>query len=240
MKKDNHARHQIDRRPFCCRVCLALGDRQGGDHHKPLEIDVTKISQPRNPGAGLIEEVGKVTEKGVASGLTLTAALKSSKVRQGEGVRLTLGFENKSDTSIIIRANQLAVVLVTNSPFSNSDIDYKDPDDRSYWYYSYSYGFSKADAERFGIACREITPSWTAKELVERGNGVRLANSNDDETSRIVITPGGKLSSGFVTGERLLPDDYEVFFYLKSGNLSYAPGPVSKRLPFDVVKSPEK
>lgn len=208
--------------------------------HKPLEIDVTKISQPMNPGAGLIEEIGKVTEKGVASGLKLTATLRSSKVRQGEGIRLTLGFENKSDKSIIVRANQLAVVLVTNSPFSNSDIDYKDPDDRSYWYYSYSYRAAVINAERLRIACREVTPLWTAKEFVERGSGIHLANANGDVTGRIVISPDGKLSSDFVTGQRLLPDDYEVFFYLKSGNLSYAPGPVSKRLPFDVVKSPEK
>lgn len=203
--------------------------------NKPLEIEVTEMSQPINPGAGLIEKIGSVTESSAAAGLKLTAKLKASKVRQGEGIQLTLGLKNRADKSITIRASQLAVVLVTDSPFANSEINYKDPDDRSYWYYSYSHRSIGPEAHRRLNACREVIPPLTAKELVDDGQGMSLFNLNQDASARIVIAPGGSFSSKFVTGKELLPDDYEVFF-LKSGNLSYAPGPMSKRHPFDVVK----
>ncbi|PHR96629.1 MAG: hypothetical protein COA78_28580 [Blastopirellula sp.] len=204
---------------------------------QPLEINVSKVSQPINPGAGLIQDIAVIKPKDTSGDLKLSLKLKTKKVVQGQGVSFHLSMENKSDHAIIILPYTLAVVLVTNSPFSNQEINFEDPDDRAYWYYSYAY----VDFTRFGsinphrIACRQIKLSMTAAELVKHGEKVRLFTQDDSFDGKVEIASGGNISVDFTVGKELLPDDYEVFFYQTSGNLSSVPGPRSKRHAFDVV-----
>ncbi|MGY8769659.1 MAG: hypothetical protein ACKVH8_14675 [Pirellulales bacterium] len=173
--------------------------------------------------------------------MKLSLKLNPKKVVQGQGVSLNLSLENNSNQPVIIQPYKLAVVLVTDSPFSNKEIDFEDPDDRAYWYYSYYY----VDYTRFGntnphrIACRQIKLNMTAGELVKHGDKVRLFSQDDSFNGKVEMAPGGKISVDFTAGKELLPDDYEVFFYQTSGNLSSLPGPRSKRHAFDVVAQEE-
>jgi len=204
---------------------------------KPLELKVSKVSQPINPGAGRVEEIADACEKGVARGLILSAKLKSKSVPQGQGILLHLSLHNDSEESITIWPGTLAIVLVSDSPFSNKDIGYKDPDGRAYWYYSYSYHPFTFGEKPMTIACREIILPWTAKDLVIHGHNIRVADEDRGFRGPIVIDAKGKFEADYVAGKELLPDDYEVFFYITSGNLSSVPGPMSDRLPFDVIES---
>jgi hypothetical protein len=71
---------------------------------------------------------------------------------------------------------------------------------------------------------------------VSEGQNIRVADKDRGFRGPIIIEPQGRFEADYVTGKELLPDDYEVFFYLTSGNLSSVPGPMSDRLSFDVVK----
>jgi hypothetical protein len=203
---------------------------------KPLEVEVSKLSQPINPGAGLIDGIAKVSEKGVARGLILSVELTSKKAVQGKGIVLTLSLQNDSGKAITIWPGTLAIALVTDSPFSNRDIGYKDPDDCAYWYYSYAYHSLEKGKKPMRVACRRIMLPWTAEDLVTQGKGIRVADKDRAFRGPIEIDSEGRFESEYVVGKELLPDDYEVFFYLTSGNFSSVPGPMSNRLPFDIVR----
>jgi len=204
---------------------------------KPLEMAVSRLSQTNSDDAGLIEEVTQVSENGMAMGLVLTAKIKSNEVLQRQGIHMHLSLRNDSEEAIRIFPGSLAIVLVTNSPFSNKDIGYEDPDGCGYWYYRHDiyHPFDK-NKKSFQIACREIRLPWTGEDLVSRGHGVRMAEKDRGFEGPIVIDPEGGFESDYVAGEELLPDDYEVFFYLTSGDFSNVPGPMSERLSFDVIQ----
>ncbi len=203
---------------------------------KPLEVEVSKLSQPMNPGAGLVDGIAKVSERGAATGLVLSAKLNSEEPIQGEGILLTLSLRNDSEDAVTIWPGTLAIALVTDSPFSNKDIGYKDPDDCAYWYYSYAYHALEQGKTPMRIACHRIILPWTAQDLVTRGQGIRVAEKDRGFNGPIAIEPKGHFRAEYLVGKELLPDDYELFFYIESGNLSSVAGPMSERLAFDVVK----
>lgn len=204
---------------------------------KPLQLNVSEMCQPQNPGAGMIRALENVSVKGIARGLVLSAKAKSNKIVQGQGLVLQLSLRNSSPEEITIWPGTLAIVLVTNSPFPNDAIDYKDPDDCSYWYYQYAHPSFETGKRLLRIACRRVIMSWTAKTLVEQGQGIRVADKDRGFYGPVVIEPTGKFESEVVVGKELLPDDYEAFFYIATGNLSSVPGPMSGRVAFDVVGS---
>ena len=203
---------------------------------KPLELKVSRLSQPINPGAGLVEGIADVSEKGVARGLILSAKLKSDRPLQGEGIRLSLSLRNDSEEAITLWPGTLAIAFVTDSPFSSEDIGYKDPDDGAYWYYSHTYRSFEEGRKPLRIACRRIILPWTAKDFVSQGHNIRVADKDRAYRGPVVIEPKGRFEAEYVAGKELLPDDYEVFCYLASGNFSSVPGPMSDRLSFDVVE----
>ncbi len=209
-------------------------------HGQPLQVEVSKLSQPINPGAGLIQDIEKVSVNGTAQGLVLSAAAESRIVPKGEGVALHLRLTNSSKEPITIHPGTLAIVLVTDSPFSNEDIGYKDPNDAAYWYHHDVYHSFEKGKEPLRIACRKVMLPWTAKDLVERGHKIRLADEDRGFDGPVVVEPEGTFEADYVAGKELLPDDYEVFFYITSGNLSSIPGPMSERIPFDVVATTEE
>lgn len=207
---------------------------------KPLELKVSKLSQPANPGAGRIEEIERISVKGFARGLILSAKADPRQVPQGKGISLHLSLMNKSDEAITMWPRTLAVALVTDSPFSNKDIGYKDPDGCAYWYYHYGYHRLGEGQKSLEVACHRIILPWKAEDLVGKGHNIHVADKHRGYSGPVVIEPGGRFEADYVAGKELLPDDYEVFFYLSTGNLSSVPGPMSERIAFDVIRSTEK
>ena len=67
---------------------------------KPLVIDVTKMDQPMNPGAGLIREFSKVEVAESLPGLALALESKKRRIRRGEGLTATFTLRNTSDKAI--------------------------------------------------------------------------------------------------------------------------------------------
>lgn len=185
---------------------------------KPLEFEVLELSQPMNPGAGLIQEVGKITETGALSGLTLTAALKSNKVVHGDGVPVHVTLRNDSAEKIKVWPCKLALILATDSPFSSEQIGYKHPADRAFWYYAYGYSTLENDdkSKAMQIACHQI-------------------DVPTEEFGIISLGPKEAFEADFTVGKELLPDDYEVFAMLTPSNNSPLAEPMSRRLAFDVV-----
>lgn len=94
----------------------------------------------------------------------------------------------------------------------------------------------KANSKSMHISCRRIILPWTGENLVSQGHNIRVADKDRGFRGPVVIEPKGRFEAEYVAGKELLPDDYEVFFYLTSGNLSSVPGPMSDRLSFDVVE----
>ena len=185
---------------------------------KPLEIEVLEMSQPMNPGAGLIQKVGKITEKEAVQGLTLTATLKSDQVAQGDGVTVRVTLRNGSAEEVEVRPRELAFMLVTDSPFSSDKIGYEHPEDRAFWYYSYGYLSFGGDggAKVMRIACHQV-------DVLGKDKAIKS------------MKPKEVFEAEFTVGEKLLPDDYEVFALLTPSYKSPLVGPMSKRLAFDVV-----
>lgn len=214
-------------------VAKTLAEHAG----KPLEVEVTRMSQPRNPGAGMIMSVGRVAVKGAASGLVLSARLNAPKVVEGEGVEFQLSVRNRSSAEITVDPRAFTVVLVTDTPFANSAIGYKDPEDRAYWYHRYTYGRIEFGGPRkpLRVACREFRLGWKAQDLISRGKGITLAKGIRGRNGWTTFAPGAVLEVKHSIGTELLPDDYEAFFYGATGNLSHTPGPMSSRVSFDVI-----
>lgn len=228
---------------------------------KPLELNVTQVDQPMNPGGAMIRQIGKVAVKPGEPGLVLSLKPVSQKVEKGKGISVKASLRNESDRDIEIRTQSLALVLVTNKPFPNSAIGYKDPGGRAYWYYGSSYQsyekrppherlvlrpFSRKIAPpdtweyRFvshRVACREIAP-WSGRQLIEQGEKIKPSKRGLMVNGSVVIEPKGQFETTVTVGKELLAGEYEIFFHVNKGNLSYGPGPMSKRIPFDVVGSP--
>ena len=59
---------------------------------KPLEVEVTDLSQPPL-GRGMIQAVGKVKENGSHKGLRIKAVLESKKVERGDGVTINIALQ---------------------------------------------------------------------------------------------------------------------------------------------------
>lgn len=202
---------------------------------KPLEVDVTDLSQPPL-GRGMIQAVGKVKENGSLKGLRIKAELESKKVERGDGVTINIALRNSTAKDITIDSAKLAVVLAANSPRSQNKIDYKDPDGRSYWYYRYSYLTSGDEAGPSGIACHQTLLRWSDKQF--SGIEVDPARNRVTKGDQITVEANGTFTASYTAAKELPDGEYELFVYLVSGNLSSVPGPMSSRLAFDVVEPP--
>ena len=203
---------------------------------KPIEITVAEFG-PGLKDDPTIAGIKKLAVKGEYTGLILSIATDSAKVVKGEGLKLRLTIENRSDKNVAFHPGILELALVTDSPFSNKDIGYKHPDNISYWYFQAAQ--MPQDAKKGGVvrvACHPVELGLTAKDIISKGLVIRKP---DDERKRdfVEFQPGGKLEIERTIGKELLPDDYEVFLYLDTGNFSHVAGPMSERLPFDVIEN---
>jgi hypothetical protein len=210
-------------------VAEALAQYRG----KPIELKVSCMSQPMNPGAGRICGFEQATVKGSDADLELSATLESAKVEQGQGVTVHLSVRNKSDDLVVVPTWPLALVLVTNAPFSNDAIGYKDPDGYGYWKYKERYlefGWPRDGARPPTVACREIRLRWSPEYMAALGSRIRIHGDH-----AVTILAGGRFEATEIIGKELLPGEYEVFFCMERDNFGAPAGPMSARLPFDVV-----
>lgn len=200
---------------------------------KPLEVEVSDISQPLNPGAGMIRSVGEVKQHASFPGLRIEAVVEIKKVKEGEGALVEITLKNETDEEIIIGSAKLAVVLVANSAANEKAIEYEDPDDRAYWYYRYGF-FSLGGKEKpRSILCHQVLLRWSDGKF--SGIEVDPARNRVMKGDRISVEANGTFSASYRAAKALPEGEYELFVYLTSGNLSSTPGPMSARLPFDVV-----
>ena len=206
---------------------------------KLLKVEVKKMYQPMNPGGGIIESIGNVVVK-KETATSLKINIKTAKVKRGQGATLHLALQNVSKKQIEITPWELTLSIVTNKPFSNSDIGYKDPQDRAYWYYGSSV-ISKGKPDSWPrIAYREILLPWHPQQYAAQSLGVTVGPQTptfkDPGTyNPLLIKPNGKLEFDITVGQELLPREYEVFFYLKSDSSDQQQGLISNRVEFDVV-----
>jgi hypothetical protein len=207
---------------------------------EPLKLDVKEVYQPGDPGGGIIKTLSGVSTTKI-QGLVLDVASESTKSPQGKGISLRLTVHNASAKDITLEPRSLAFVLVTKSPFSNAAIDYKDPDGCAYWYYRTSVRSARRNGSLLRVACRRVLLPWTPQKYAANGQDVVVGRRTPTHLDPGVyyplhVKPGGKFETTVVVGRKLLPGEYEVFFYQSSGNFSHAAGPMSKRLPFEVVE----
>ncbi|RJP18402.1 MAG: hypothetical protein C4527_29150 [Candidatus Omnitrophota bacterium] len=142
-----------------------------------------------------------------------------------------LKLHNASSEKVTLQTNDLAVVLVTQSPFPNSAINYKDPHDQAYWLYHYSFRPLKPADQQLRVACRQILIPTLLHDLTQ------IENKHPFSNELISLEPFGTMTDEITVGKELLPGEYEIFFYITSGNFSYPPGPMSARIPFDIVET---
>lgn len=207
---------------------------------EPLKLKVKEVYQRENPGGGIIQEISSVSVTKL-QGLVLDVASESAKSRQGKGMSLGLTVRNTSAKDITLQPRSLASVLVTRSPYANAAIGYEDPDGRGYWYFKTSVQPARGAGPLLRVACRRVLLPWTPQKYAANGHDVVVGSRTPTGPDPgfycpLHIRPGGEFNTTVVVGRKLLPGEYEVFFYQLSGNLSRAAVPMSKRLPFEVVK----
>lgn len=215
-------------------VAKQLAEHRG----KPLQVEVSEVSQPTNPGAGLIAEVKSVKEIPCSlAGVSLVAKLDADRSVQGAGITVNLTVQNKSKESVTLRPEDMALSFVTDSPHPQQNADFKDPDDRAYWYYSYGYvDWDAAPRIEKVVCCHEIILKELGKPLSSRGEKSEEQDRGQGYATHVTIEPGGWHEAKYVIAKDLSPDQYELFCYVKTGNLSSQPGPMTERLPFDIVE----
>ena len=175
-----------------------------------------------------ISEISIATSK--HQGLSLSTKLDSHKAEQGHGVSITFSLRNDSKKSMTIPLDDLALAYATDSPKREQNLNYDTPSDIAYWYY------------RGAISCHETMLHSLGAPLEVKGEGfsgyhwraVPVDSLVLTSLGRTTIKPGGWIEVKYVVAKELLADDYEVFFYLKTGNFSYIPGPMSNRLALDI------
>jgi len=163
-------------------------------------------------------------------GLSLSTKLDSHKVEQGHGASITFSLRNDSNKSMTIPLDDLALAYATDSPKREQSLNYDTPSDIAYWYY------------RGAISCHETMLHSLGAPLEVKGEGfsgyhwraVPVDSLVLTSLGRTTIKPDGWIEVKYVVAKELLADDYEVFFYLKTGNFSYIPGPMSNRLALDI------
>jgi hypothetical protein len=204
---------------------------------KPLQVKVSKLLQPINPGAGLIDGIKDISiAASDYQGLFFSIQLDSHKVERRRGVTITSTLRNDSTKSITVPLDTLAFVYVTDSPKREQDLNYHTPSNMAYWYYRYGYRDLGAPRSAMRIACHETRLESLGTPLGFRGEGFSGYRPGQALGSRATIKPGGWIEFKYVVAKELLPDDYEVFLYLRTGNLSSIPGPMSKRLSLDIAE----
>ena len=163
-------------------------------------------------------------------GLSLSTKLDSHKVEQGHGASITFSLRNDSNKSMTIPLDDLALAYATDSPKREQNLNYDTPSDIAYWYY------------RGAISCHETMLHSLGAPLEVKGEGfsgyhwraVPVDSLVLTSLGRTTIKPGGWIEVKYVVAKELLADDYEVFFYLKTGNFEYIPGPMSNRLALNI------
>jgi hypothetical protein len=204
---------------------------------KPLEVEIARIiSLPDKRLA--IDGLKGVKAVEPAPPLTLTLAIVSVSrtLAQGEGVTLRMTVRNDAGKPVDVRHGSLALVVVTDSPFENEAIGYRDAEGAAYWYY-----------RNQDVACRRVlVPLRADKVLSPKAVGTRAKPQASGKTGAAApggaagdrlalrLNPGESYEDTLVIGQELLPDEYEVFLCIAAGNHTFLPGPMSERLGFEV------
>ncbi|MHC4403782.1 MAG: hypothetical protein ACYTG0_29340 [Planctomycetota bacterium] len=203
----------------------------------PIQLKVTKILQPMNPGAGMITEAEKpLIETSPLMDLRIRIEAKSTIVVQGRGMELTVSCKNVSKEQVSVWPGALRVFLVTNRPFHNKDIGYKDPQDMAYWYYQHVY-HDFVHGRTLTVACRGDRVPWSAEEMTAHGKNLTTKREPEKHNGNVLVFgPSAEFRRKLVIGKKLLPREYEVFIYVDSD----FPCPMSNRIAFDVVENQTK
>ena len=208
---------------------------------KPLKVQVSSFLRPglkrygvSFSGSGMIDGISEISVAASKhQGLSLSTKLDSHKVEQGHGASITFSLRNDSNKSMTIPLDDLALAYATDSPKREQNLNYDTPSDIAYWYY------------RGAISCHETMLHSLGAPLEVKGEGfsgyhwraVPLAPWVQSSLGFATIKPGGWIEVKYVVAKELLADDYEVFFYLKTGNFSYIPGPMSNRIALDIMEA---
>ncbi len=218
-------------------VSDAMAARLRKHEGAPIELKVTKILQPMNPGAGMIMEAeDPVLVTSPLMSLQIKLAAQNVKVVQGQGMRLTIACKNASKDAISVWPGALQVFLITNRPFANKDIGYRDPQDLAYWYHQHYY-LDRAPRRTLVVACRADRVPWSADDMTAHGKNLTTKREPEKYNGNVLVFgPGAEFTDDLVIGKQLLPREYEVFIYVDSN----FPCPMSNRIAFDVVKDQEK
>jgi hypothetical protein len=207
---------------------------------RPLKLTVSKMNQPRNPGGARIDEISELSVEEDKSGLALEAAHDRVEGSKGAGAKLTFTVRNKSQREVRVAPDTLAIVLVTNSPSDHTPTSYVHPERYAYWRYRYAF-VELGPQLRTGpvVACHELKLPWSPQELAAKGKNVRVGERTPTSGQPgyyepLLIQPDGELPIETTIGQELPPGQYEAFLYQPTGNLSYTPGPMSKRIRVDI------
>jgi hypothetical protein len=222
---------------------------------KLLKVEVSSVSQPINPGAGMIEGIHKVTHVQAANGLELSAKVDASRVPQWDGITLRLSLRNISKKPIHLSSDDFAIVFATDSPGKMKGC--QAPTDVADWDNCYSY-YSSLDQSmkhahnrllaQLGQAAltAEFAPLTIACHKIQlRSLQMPLSFTKNSEPypdgelrfgkgASVRLAPKEVYEITYRVGTELPPDDYEVYVYRKSRNRSV--DVTSNRLSFDVIE----
>lgn len=193
---------------------------------KPVELDVSDIDQPKNPGGMIVKAISGWKLHDPKTPIELQIKSATASASQGQGLKVEIALSNPTTKSIDVFGDAFEIIIISNE---DSKIEsWKDPEDRAYWYYSEYYSYDSIFRRSLG---HPQNLKWTAKIMASQGNGIDITPNSDNRNAR--IGPGGTFTSTATIGKELPPGKYQAFITY-SGDFGGPFHPLSARINFDV------
>lgn len=182
---------------------------------RPMQIDITEFDQWMNPGGVMITAVDKLTQLPVSYRLEARPASKT--VTEGSGAKVHLSLQYLGDTPVKLYKGSIKVVLMTDSP--RQPANFRDPEDRAYWYYAESYGWIK-DGSLMQWGCRAfpVDLSVMSEQTVKALGGTAPKSAADVLT----VSRGQKFKGDMTVGTELPPGKYSLFAWVQTSETAFA------------------
>jgi|GEM_PF-5539278 len=201
---------------------------------KPLQVKVTEMDQPRNPGgAMMMEVVGSV--RVLPTPVSLGLEPECARVTQGEGLELHITLRNDQARAVEVRHGTVEVALMTDSPGAKAPREFHDPEDRAFWYYQETYWrldktppISMSNSLSYGFRLIPIEPPVLSKNTRQIPSGTTRTGLEDILT----LDPKKGCEGDVVVGKELTPGKYSAYGWFESPSAGFAS---SRLIDFEVV-----
>jgi hypothetical protein len=194
---------------------------------KPIEITVTEMDQPKNPGGAMVKAFSKWVPYAPKTPLELQVKAKTTKVRPGLGLTVEVQVSNPTRKDVVAFGDCFEVILVSSKPVEVPS--WKDPQQRAYWYYTEGYSDGHVSRHSFG---HPHDLAWTAAVMAKSGSGISVTPNSDNRNA--TLSPGAQFAAAAIIARELPSGQYQAFAMYRGDFGASTPG-ISPRIDFEVM-----